>query len=206
MTTPIGLSFPGATTFDTWERAGHQIARIANSSAWYLGDWLVYGQDKYTDRYRRAVDAAGLDYQTLRNYAWVARSFEYSRRREALSFQHHAEVASLPPQDQDRWLDLAERHAWSRNRLRREIRDSRAGRESVERAVLPQMSVALVNVARWRRAAAEAKTEFEEWIVASLDQAADRVLSESSHPFGGHAPSAVGVNAEFTGKGFVAAG
>ena len=41
-----------------------------------------------------------LDYQTLRNYAWVARRFAMSRRRDTLSFGHHAEVPALPEPEQ----------------------------------------------------------------------------------------------------------
>jgi hypothetical protein len=42
------------------------------------------------------------------NAAGVCRAFETSRRREDLSFQHHAEVAALPPDEADALLaDLA---------------------------------------------------------------------------------------------------
>jgi hypothetical protein len=41
------------------------------------------------------IVATGLDYQTLRNYAAVARRFELSRRRDNLSFHHHAELCAL---------------------------------------------------------------------------------------------------------------
>ncbi|MFD1152718.1 LmbU family transcriptional regulator, partial [Saccharothrix hoggarensis] len=125
LTTPVGLAFPRDVTFESWEQAGQRLSRIASSSAWYLGDWLVYGQDRYTGRYRRAVEAVGLDYQTLRNYAWISRKFEPSRRRSGLPFQHHAEVAALPPEEQDRWLDRAEREGWSRTALRRALRVAR---------------------------------------------------------------------------------
>jgi hypothetical protein len=38
-------------------------------------------------------DWEGPEYQTCREAAWVAEKFETSRRREVLSFNHHAEVA-----------------------------------------------------------------------------------------------------------------
>ena len=38
----------------------------------------------------------------------VSRAFETSRRREALSFKHHAEVAGMPPAVADELLDEAE--------------------------------------------------------------------------------------------------
>src|SRR5689334_13537181 len=57
LTTRVGLRIPDGVTFDGWERAGTHLSRIIDSSAWCLGDWLVFGQRRYQDRYRRAVDA-----------------------------------------------------------------------------------------------------------------------------------------------------
>jgi hypothetical protein len=111
-------------SFETWTNIGDQLSAVANSSAWCLGDWLVYGETTYNGRYREAVEKTALDYQTLRNYAWVARSFPIARRREFLSFGHHAEVAALPEVEQDFWLRKAEEFSWSRNHLRREVRAS----------------------------------------------------------------------------------
>jgi hypothetical protein len=180
LTTRVGLKLPSRLTYDTWERAGHQIARIVDSSAWCLGDWLVYGQEEYTDRYRRAIESVGLDYQTLRNYAWVARQFELWRRREKLSFQHHAEVASLPPDQQDVWLDRAQTERWSRNQLRRHLRASRQNGQAPEAsAVLPKLEVAVDRVQRWRAAAEFSKDTFENWMLSALDQAAMQALAES---------------------------
>src|SRR5689334_8793517 len=76
LATRVGLHCPELLPYKDWESAGQQIARIVASSAWCLGDWVVYGQSRYKDRYQRAIEAANLDYQTIRNYAWVARAFE----------------------------------------------------------------------------------------------------------------------------------
>lgn len=179
MVTRVGLEFPAALEFGAWEQAGVKIARIADSSAWCLGDWLIYGQHIYADRYRQAVAMAGLDYQTLRNYAWVARRFELSRRRERLSFQHHAEVAALPAAEQDLWLDRAEQGAWSRNELRRTIRaDRRPEQAALERPMLPRLSLAAEQVAKWQEAAERGSQALADWIVATLDSGALRALSE----------------------------
>lgn len=197
LTTSVGLHFPASMTFETWERAGVQVSRIASSSAWYMGDWIVYGQDKYEDRYRKAVDLAGLDYHTLRNYAWVARNFEFSRRREGLSFQHHAEVASLSMEEQDSWLDRAAQGGWSRNKLRNSVRESRSasGEASVKKSIMPRISVANDSVERWRRAAAESNSEFEDWIIMALDRAAESTLrsdvGRANNVSGGTAANAV---------------
>ena len=124
----IGLEFPRQLPFEAWLAVGTQLAVVAGSSAWCLGDWLVYGQAAYGSRYREAAERTGLDYQTLRNYAWVAGRFKLSRRRDTLSFGHHAEVAALPEPEQDYWLRKAEEFGWSTTRLRREVRASLAER------------------------------------------------------------------------------
>jgi hypothetical protein len=125
----IGLVFPPRLPFAAWLAVGAQLAAVAASSAWCLGDWLIYGQAAYAGRYQDAIERSGLEYQTLRNYAWVAGRFELSRRRDTLSFGHHAEVAALPEAEQDYWLRKAEEFCWSTTRLRREVRASLAERQ-----------------------------------------------------------------------------
>jgi hypothetical protein len=133
----IGLVFPRRLPFEAWLGVGAQLAAVAASSAWCLGDWLVYGQAAYGSRYREAAERTGLDYQTLRNYAWVAGRFELSRRRDTLSFGHHAEVAALPAPEQDFWLRKAEEFGWSTRRLRHEVRASLAERRQEPAALEP---------------------------------------------------------------------
>jgi hypothetical protein len=99
----------------------------------------VFGEQAYAGRYRQAIKRTSLDYQTLRNYAWVARRFAMSRRRDTLSFGHHAEVAALPEPEQDFWLRKAEEHRWPVKHLRRQVRVSLAERsaEPYDRAGSP---------------------------------------------------------------------
>ncbi|TCC36288.1 LmbU family transcriptional regulator [Kribbella speibonae] len=119
-----GLIFPGDPNFRIWELVGMELLRAANSSAWWIADWLAYGESTFQDRYQEAVRKTSLSYQTLRNYVWVARQFALPRRRDHLSFGHHAEVAALDPPEQDYWLRKAEEFTWSRNKLRMEVRAS----------------------------------------------------------------------------------
>lgn len=128
----IGLRFPRQLPFEAWLGVGRQLSAVVASSAWCLGDWLAFGQQAYGGRYREALEQTGLDYQTLRNYAWVARRFGLSRRRDYLSFGHHAEVAALPEPEQDFWLRKAEEYDWSTSRLRREVRTSLLEREAAQ--------------------------------------------------------------------------
>ncbi|HEY3869739.1 MAG TPA: LmbU family transcriptional regulator [Actinocrinis sp.] len=121
------MIFPQNLSERSWERIGTSLRELTNSSAWWLADWLIFGEAAYgLRRYREAIERTGLDYQTLRNYAWVARRFEHHRRRDGLSFAHHAEVTCLSPPEQDYWLRRAEQQRWSRNELRRAVRASLA--------------------------------------------------------------------------------
>ncbi|MHA5051035.1 LmbU family transcriptional regulator [Streptomyces sp. SD15] len=122
-----GMIFPENLSERSWERIGTSLRELVNSSAWWLADWLIYGETTYGwRRYKEAIERTGLDYQTLRNYAWVGRRFEHHRRWDSLSFAHHAEVARLSPPEQDYWLRKAEQQKWSRNELRRTVRASLA--------------------------------------------------------------------------------
>jgi hypothetical protein len=125
-----GMALPRQLSYEKWLGIGAQLAAVTTTSSWCLGDWLTYGENAYSGRYRDAIEQTSLDYQTLRNYAWVAKRFPLSRRRDGLSFAHHAEVAGLPEHEQDFWLRKAEDLSWSRNKLRQEVRSSLSGREA----------------------------------------------------------------------------
>ncbi|ONI76410.1 hypothetical protein ALI144C_35305 [Actinosynnema sp. ALI-1.44] len=181
LTKRTSFTLPPGVPMDEWSRIGRQIDTIAASSSWWLGDWLIYGQSQYPDLYKRAVEQTALDYQTLRNYAWVARQYPVARRRAALSFQHHAELASMTTDEQDQWLDRAEKFGWSRNELRNRVRASRrvnrGGDADADRILKIQMTVPPSQKQRWMRAAAsESEQDFVNWMVSVLDKAAAATL------------------------------
>jgi hypothetical protein len=176
----IALHIPAGLSFEDWSQAGRQLSSIVDSSAWWLGDWLVFGKTNYSDCYQLAIQRAGLRYQTLRNYAWVARRFPVSRRRAKLTFQHHAEIASLPIDEQDRLLDQAEREMWTTKQLRVAIRQGR-DEEISEPQVVPASSridMPRNRVMVWRKAADSLGLDLEFWVLTQLDRAASEVLSE----------------------------
>jgi len=174
-----GMRFDPRLPFEEWHRLGKQLSMHANASVWWLGDWLAFGQAKYGRRYKQAIAMTGLDYQTLRNYAVVARRFEMSRRRDMLSFQHHAEVCPLPDEEQDAWLGRAEAHRWTRNELRRRLRAAQSEISPASPdAELLRLLVEPVRKRRWSEAAARSSCDLEVWIVHALDDQANAVLAE----------------------------
>jgi hypothetical protein len=176
--TRIGLRLPADLTFEEWANTGPKLFRVVDSAAWCLDDWLVYGREQYRDRYQQAVRTAGLDYQTLRNYAWVAGKVDISRRRGELSFQHHAEVAALPNAEQELWLERAVQSGWSKTQLRRNIRNNRsdAGDGDATVTAAPALRVPPAHLDCWRAAATQAGVDLKDWMVMTLNQAATQVL------------------------------
>jgi hypothetical protein len=174
--TPVGLRLPATLSFKRWQTLGRRIGGITNASSWWLGDWAAYGEGRYGEKYKHGTAVTGLDYQTLRNYAWVAGRFDLSRRRDRLSFAHHAELAALPEHEQDQWLDQAERRGWSRNELRTHLRNEKQARipSSVEHV---RLNVDTARVERWKAAAETERLALTDWLVAAADNAARHVIA-----------------------------
>jgi hypothetical protein len=183
-----GLQFPRQLPFEKWVRVGRHLAAVSTSSAWCLGDWLIYGEEAYCGRYRDAIEQTSLDYQTLRNYAWVVRRFPLPRRRDTLSFGHHAEVAALTEPEQDFWLRKAEELDWSRNQLRRQVRASLSERsprsnagesadspvaEGISRGALRiEVKLTFEQLKLCQEAAAEEGLSIEAWAAITLHEVA----------------------------------
>ena len=192
MLSGTGLQLPRQLPFERWLGIGQQLSAVCTSAAWCLGDWLVFGEQAYAGRYRQAIERTSLDYQTLRNYAWVARRFAMSRRRDTLSFGHHAEVAALPEPEQDFWLRKAEEHRWPVKKLRRQVRASLA-----ERSAEPddpsgqgsdyhdwvvfslQIRMSPGQLATCRAAAERANLSIEAWTVLALEHSARHELGRA---------------------------
>jgi hypothetical protein len=174
--TVTGARFDPLLGFEDWKGFGTRLGTYANASAWWLGDWLAFGRDKYGRRYKEGVAATGLEYQTLRNYAVVARRFAPARRRPELTFQHHAEVTALPDAEQDAWLERAVAGRWSRNELRRRLRAAAGAPVAADEIF--RVAVARRQGERWRRAAERCRCAPEAWIARVVDEAARMALAD----------------------------
>lgn len=124
------ISWNPSRELDTqeWAAAGRRIGAVGRCIQWLLGDWIAYGNMKFGERYARASKITGYDPQTLMNMVYVASRFQISRRRENLSWSHHETLASVDPEEQDRWLDEASEHRWSVLDLRMMLRAARKER------------------------------------------------------------------------------
>lgn len=127
-----GLTLAENLSYAEWEQVGFQIAKIGRSMQWWIGDWINYGNKKYGETYKAAIEATGFCYQTVQKFSLVSQVFEMQRRRCILTFNHHVEVRGLEKAQQDELLDRAEHEGWSCSRLRKEVWNLRNIGEQVD--------------------------------------------------------------------------
>ena len=106
---------------EEWLELGRRLGERTERDRWALGDWACHGDRTYGDLTEAAREIS-IGYGDLRNLATVARRVELSRRRDNLTWGHHAAVASLPPEIGDELLGRAEAEDWSREVMREEAR------------------------------------------------------------------------------------
>jgi hypothetical protein len=133
--TPVAWRAELDLALEEWLESGRRLGLLGRNVAWWIGDWLRYGNHAYGERYVRAARVTGYDAQTLMNMVYVASHFPPTRRRGSLSWSHHAEIAALEANEQDAWLDRAETERLSVHCLRQEIRAKlRGGTDAAQQA------------------------------------------------------------------------
>lgn len=131
--TPVGLEISGELLPDEWFSVFKFIRRVQSGIQWIIGDWLVYGEEKLGKTYPELAQITHYSEKTLRNLAAVARAVPMSRRRDTLSFGHHAAIAALPAPGQQQWLDYAAEQGLSVMALRRALGQTPHPAETDER-------------------------------------------------------------------------
>jgi N6-adenosine-specific RNA methylase IME4 len=120
-----GLLLDDTITKDEWHDIGGVLKTMEGCIQFWIGDWLRFGEKKWGEMYKEAEEKTGLENKTLRNIKSISDSVDLSRRRDKLSFNHHAAVAALPENKQDKMLDMAEKKEMSVSELRAAVRDEK---------------------------------------------------------------------------------
>jgi len=174
---------PDDMTHGQWLEMGGPIAHAYKRSSWWLGTWWNYGDRRWGTGPADA-DAIGVPYQTCRNAGSIAARFELSRRRDSLSFAHHAEVAALPEPEQEHLLDRAEAEGWRRERLRAEVQQRR--RDIPAREVRPPQDIDPDPLAvDWQSADGRLQMlhgDFRDRLADVPDASVDLVLTDPPYP------------------------
>lgn len=124
--TPTGLILAKDLTFEEWNAIGSIFGTALQTAAWCIGDWMVYGERKWSKQllldgaafdpktpnripsavFDTAIASTCLDRQTLSQYASVCRKIPMEERRINLSFGHHRLLAPLPSPQRLEWMQL----------------------------------------------------------------------------------------------------
>ncbi len=108
--TATSLDLPTEIDYDLYESFGTALGAFDRACRWWVGDWLLLGENRFADRYAQAALHTGLSEQTLLNRVTVARAIAPSRRNHLVSYSCHVVVAPLTAREQKKWLTYAEKH------------------------------------------------------------------------------------------------
>ena len=122
---------PAYASREAWRAAGARLIEARSTASWGFADWLKAGVDSWgEDAARDAAEASGNSPKKISNYLATATRYPPVRRRTALAFSHHLEVARLEPEAAERLLAQAEAEGWTHRRTREAARGASAAGEN----------------------------------------------------------------------------
>ena len=186
-----------------WAELGPMIIRLEKASKFWVGDYLVHSEWRYTDeqfrerwgygeRSRWVQEQLGVAWDDVRDYVYVCGNVPESVRDPQLSFSHHRHVAKLVPAEQELWLTRARDEGWTTRQLDEQLRYAAqlsTGTQAISNGTAAAttatetpstegieqlvLSYPAERVARWRAAAAAAGLDLGSWLAAAADSAID---------------------------------
>lgn len=124
------LYLSDAATEEEWASLRPQLHMADSGVEWWWGDWYLEGEARF-EGFAQYLPEVKFARHTLQNRASVCKRFPSNaqadspiRRRAALTFTHHADVAGIKADDVvGRLLDLAELNEWTSAELREKVRE-----------------------------------------------------------------------------------
>src|SRR4051794_30380767 len=80
----VSLTLPQTLSFEQWKGIGATLHSIERGVMWWISDWLSFGERKFGEMYREAIEQTGYQYGTLANARYVGERFPPSYRYENL--------------------------------------------------------------------------------------------------------------------------
>ncbi len=114
---------PGLS-FEEWGEIWASVQGSHESSSFWVGDALVYGEIVFGESLSAALTADGIGRnERTKQCKWVCSRIEPARRRASLSFSVHRAVAKLEATEQDELLCRAETEGWDTKAMLRAVKD-----------------------------------------------------------------------------------
>lgn len=108
-----GLLFGEFCTEEEWREFYPAMARIKSSSTWFFCDYFQHGISILGKTPEALAVETKLSVNTVKTYASLGASLSPLIRVKELLFAHHRKVATLPVDDQIKWLKEARKNGWS---------------------------------------------------------------------------------------------
>jgi len=131
--TKTSLILDESISDEDYLKVGKFLTKVKKSLMWWIGDWCAFGDnEKFWGTGVIETIRSHYSDKSIYNATWVCHKIEPSRRREKLDIGHHEVVASLEPEEQDYWLERAEKENLSVMKLRRLIKREKLLAEAKE--------------------------------------------------------------------------
>ena len=173
----VALRIAEGVEFADWQDVGRRLISLSDGVAFWVGDWLAYGEWRYGDKYRTALTELELSYDRIRDYAYVAGNVPEPVRRDDLTWSHHRVVAKLIPAEQETWLARAAEAGWSYRQLAEELRCAPQLSPPPVAEPLEQfkLTISVGRLEAWQAAAERAGVATtRDWAIGVLDAEASR--------------------------------
>lgn len=108
-------------SYEKWLKCGEFLSKVEGATHWWIGDWVNYGDNRWGEKYKEALEKTNFAYQTLADDSRICSNFEITRRRIKLPYSYHRDVMALNQEEQDELLEKAEKENWTRAKLRIEV-------------------------------------------------------------------------------------
>ena len=118
LVTPVSLDLPDEITVAQFDSLCAFFGHLSHATRWWVGDLICWGEGRYRERVAQAATLFGLAEGTCQNYASVCDRVPAKRRRVGVPFHVHQLVASLEPEQQEKWLGEADKNGWSHRETR----------------------------------------------------------------------------------------
>ena len=137
--TPVGLEFSREVSQDQWLELVTNVGTIKQAFQWMIGDLAVYATTrKWGEKeqiYQELAKMLDVNPRHLQNWASVCRRVQISERSEICSFANHEVVASLAPDWQVFFLQVAAQHKLSVRQFSSLVSMFDASRMTIEEAI-----------------------------------------------------------------------
>lgn len=156
------VSVSRAATIDEWIEQGRSIAAMQRTIGFMIGDWANHGRQHHAEQFDMVLEQVGISPKAARKCAAIAAEFPPHLRAAGLSFDHHATVIALPPQDRAELLRRAEHEHLTPSDLREAVVQRRYENGSLfdDADIDGHMLTCIVRA--WNRASTTARRSFQQ--------------------------------------------